>query len=197
MNVRRPDGGIPEPDRPRDPLTGSSSPADDVDRFVAEARVDQSVTERRRERWMRRQFADDATIPGLLLAAQGVHVVIGLVTGATVGGNVVWVGHDATELGTRTGPCWVPLDVIVTIETERALPGADPDGRHLHGSALADVITDLVADRAEVEVSLFGGDVVHGRVTAAGPVLTLSVDAPARLIHIATDAIVALRLRPG
>jgi len=146
---------------------------------------------------MRRQFSDDATIPGLLLAAQGVHVVIGLVTGATVGGNVRWVGHDAAELETRKGPCWVPLDAIVTVETDRALPGADPDGRHLDGSALADVITDLVADRAEVEVSLLGGDVVRGRVTAAGPVLTLSVDGPSRLVHVATDAIVALQLRRG
>jgi small nuclear ribonucleoprotein (snRNP)-like protein len=146
--------------------------ADGADRFAAEARAEEAVERRRRERWDRQQRQVLTTLPAALDAALGSSVTLLLRDGSTLPGTVVDLGADHLELRATTATHWVALAAVVGIESERAFV-ADPEDLPLRGARLVEVLEDLVAEEGDVTVRLTGGTVVRGQVIAAGEALTM------------------------
>ena len=151
----------------------------DLARWAADARVDEAVAARGRERWLRQQSAEQARLTGIALdmAEQRATATVATVTGRQHRGTVVTVGEDFLALS--PGPRAVVLSAFAAVSLLRPAPGrAEGSGdRSPPNSAwLADVLTGLAGDRAHVRLGL-GPDVVSAELRAVGAdVVTLRVD---------------------
>ncbi|MFZ4519066.1 MAG: hypothetical protein ACOYOP_11795 [Microthrixaceae bacterium] len=143
----------------------------DADRFLAELRADEAAAARRRERWLRRSFAEAATVAGILAGARGRTVTLLLRTGDRVAGEVLDAGAEVVRLRPSGGvPTWVVAAAVAAVETEEPLPADEPPS---DGPTLAEVLTELTAEGAAVRVRLAAGPELRGEVLAVGEVLTL------------------------
>lgn len=160
-------------------LTGEDDLGRLLQRWAAEAVVDEAARSRTRARWLRIQAEESASIVGTLvdLAERAGPVVLD-VGDHRVGGVLVGVGGDFVALRTDRGQ-----QVLVrtsAVDIVRAEPGGG-DVRGDRG-ALLDVTLDAVlgpvaTDRPDVLVRTVGGAVVRGELRAAGTdVIRLRVD---------------------
>lgn len=145
---------------------------DAADAFVAEERVDDAVADRRRERWSRERRAEATTLRDALRGSTGSVCTLHLCTGDRATGTVVAVGSDVVELDAAHGDrSWIALVGIVAAEVE---PGRRATGSAGDAMSLASVLEDLRAERAVVALTLDGGTVLSGEVTASGDAVTLA-----------------------
>lgn len=152
-----------------------------LDRWLADARVEDSAAGRARERWLQAAAESDATFGGVLLdlAERGTALTLGLADGRRHQGVVVVLGGDFAALRlARGGEVLVTLSAIATVRTA---PGADPAvGERVTttGLRLADVLAELAAERARVLlVPTRGADPVAGELRSVGrDVVTLRAD---------------------
>ncbi|MGY6500309.1 MAG: hypothetical protein ACXIVQ_05340 [Acidimicrobiales bacterium] len=137
-------------------------------------RVDAAAQLRRRERWLARQAADDASLAGVLVdhAENGTTVAVGTVAGSRHVGRAVGAGRELLVLA---GPhCRVLIEVgaITTVQAvtgERA-PVPDPMG-HRSGACdttLCDVLALAVAGRPDVTLVARSGQLTSGELVAVG-----------------------------
>ena len=151
-------------------LGGTGALARSLERWAADALVDEAARQRTRQRWLRIQAEEEASTVGALidLAERGRPVVLD-VGDHRIRGVIVGVGADFLALRSERDQ-----DVLIrtaAVEVVRAEPG----GRTVIGDrsvlvevALDAVVGPLAADRPEVLIRTRSGQVVRGELRSAG-----------------------------
>ncbi len=172
--------------------------AGSLERWAAEALVDEAARTRARQRWLRLQAEEGSSLLGALvdLAEHGRPVVLD-VGDHRIRGQVVGIGTDFLALRSERDQ-----DVLVrtaAIEVVRAEPGQRDvvgDRAALVEVGLAAVVGPLAAERPDISVRTRSGTVVRGQLRLAGTdVLRLRVDGdPPTSSWVPLDAIDVLVL---
>ncbi|MEJ7765142.1 MAG: hypothetical protein WKF86_06570 [Acidimicrobiales bacterium] len=158
-------------------------------RWLAEARLDEAVSSRLRERALRQLAGDEATLLGLCLdLAEADRPVLARTSGGRVHrGLLVAVGADFVALRSQSGEAtFLALDHLAWL---RPAPGSwvgaqargvQAAGARMPplGARLVDILTGLAADRPRVRLFVAGDpDPWSGRLRACGADV-LSVEQP-------------------
>jgi hypothetical protein len=159
--------------RPVDPQ-GVDRLLGDVGRWTADSRASEAAGARSRERWLRRQAAEEATLPGVALdlAERGDAVVLKTTTGRAHRGRLVAVGRDVWVLrsdpsggtggpGGMAGATFVATDAVASL---RAQPGGSgkpsPEAAGARptplAASMADILTELAVEHPRVRVIVLG-----------------------------------------
>ena len=143
-----------------------------LDRWVADARVDEAARERSRERWLRTVAEQEATIAGVLvdLAERGAGVALSTTAGRRHRGSIGALGTDFVALRPATGSeVLVSLNAVSVLRT---LPAEDPASGDQTVSTtltLAEVLAELAAERERVLlVTRAGSDSIAGELRSVG-----------------------------
>lgn len=181
MNTSLPYGDFPQ------------DPARDADRWVADARGDEAVETRRREHRARQLRADATSLSAALDAAVGVPVVLVLSTGERTPVVITELGADHIEVRSLANTRWIPLRVVVAIESDRAFV-VDAEELVEPTVLLVDVLESLAADDRRVALTLSGGTVVRGEFVAVGAAATLRLSDTHKHLLVAVDSIESITL---
>ena len=156
--------------------------ADALERWAAEARAQDAADARARERWLRQQADDEATLSGLLvdLAERGDTVVVATREGRHHQGKLTVVGTDFVAVRTSSGAlALVALASLAFVRGgQRRRPGqrdADADGEQPRVT-LADVLAHMAADRPRVAMQVGDLRLVGDMVAVGTDVVTLRTD---------------------
>lgn len=166
-------------------------------RWVAEARVDQAIEERRRERWLKQQATEESTLAGVLLdLAERGEAVVFTVGGSTLRAVVTLVGDDYAALTSETADVLVALAALDFVRVPAAAPVAGDRPERLT-SQLADVLSTMAADRPQVSILTRQGTRVVGRLGSAGiDVAVVRLDSTSGdLAYVPVGAIATITLR--
>lgn len=146
----------------------------DLARWTGDARVDEAVASRTRERWLRHQAAEEARFAGVALdlAERRSGVAVRTGAGRTLHGRIVAVAHDFCVLRHAGGAAtFLPFSAIATLRPEPGTPAfeaASERGAALD-ARLADALAGLAADRPRVRLVVEGGgEAVTGELRAVG-----------------------------
>lgn len=151
-------------------LGGTDALARSLERWAADAMVDEAARQRTRQRWLRIQADEEASVIGTLvdLAERGRPVVLDI-GDHRLRGAVVGIGADFLAVRSDRGQ-----DVLVrtgAVEVVRAEPGERAvvgDRAALVEVTLAAVVGPLSAERPEVVVRTRSGQIVRGELRSAG-----------------------------
>ena len=176
---------VDESDNAYDGLLGEGL-AQRLERWAADARIDEAVRLRSRERWLAQQATEEATMRGVLadLAERGADVALQLRSGSAERGRVRVVGADFVALAVPGGAGGQVAEVLVALRevgSVRTLPG-EPMSTGENAVAcrltLGEVIIGLAAERQRVVLGVRGGqEVVAGTLWSVGQdVVVLRVD---------------------
>jgi hypothetical protein len=167
----------------------------DADRFVAEARVDDAVRDRRRRGSREQRQLESTGVVDVLLGALGRQVGLHLGGGWSIDATVHGIGADVLDVSTPAHRWWIRLDDVLAVEVGDAAPGAvrPGDGADRDPVTLVDLLTDLVDTAIVVQLTLRSGTTLHGEVVAAGESLVLTTGSPTRTTVVALDAVSAVR----
>jgi hypothetical protein len=149
---------------------GAASFAARLDRWVAEARVDEAALQRSRERWLREVAEQEATLSGVLadLAERRAGVSIA-VAGRRHHGVVAAIGVDFVALQVANGPdVLLSLSAVGVVRTAPAVAAAVGDRMVTTELRLADVLVELAADRDRARLVTGTGEAVAGVLRSAG-----------------------------
>jgi hypothetical protein len=177
---------------------------DDLTRLIAEVRTDDAVRARARERSLRQQATEEATLAGVLLdlAEEQAEVTLRTRSDRLAQGRLIAVGTDFVVL--RSGATSDLLVAVAAISTVRRRPGErapDTTGRRPPPPArsLAAHIASLAPERPRVTLTLGGepGSLV-GELRSAGlDVLTVLLDGhPPVTAYLALDSLESLSVSP-
>jgi hypothetical protein len=173
---------------------GRAGLVDRLERWVAEARVDQAALERSRERWLREVADQEATFAGTLLdlGERGAAVTVRTRAGRAHHGAVEVVGAGFVALRLRRGA--VALVRMEAINVVRTAPAEDlvlGDRTVRSELRLDDVLRELAADRERVLlVAGDGADVVSGELRAVGlDVAVVRSEGPPSSVYVPLGAI--------
>jgi hypothetical protein len=178
---------------------------DDLTRLVGDVRATDAARARSRERSLRQQATEDATLEGVLadLADEGADVTIRLRSGASASGRIVALGADFFVLRSDPGG----LAAVVSrpaLSSVRRRPGdRGPDttgdqGRS-HAASLAAYLAGLAPEHPRVAVTATGesGQLVGHLRSAGRDVLTLVVDGdPPVTVYLALVSLESLSVSP-
>jgi hypothetical protein len=178
----------PSADHPGEPATAAGMLGEGlaarIDRWAAEARVDEAARRRAREHWLRHQAEEEASLAGVLanVAERGIPVAVHVRGGRRHRGEVRAVGRDFVALRSATTETMVALDAIVSLQTR---PGEAPtvgDRPITTALRLSDVLAELAGERSSaLLVMADGDDTVAGIIRSVGTdvvVVRLAGDAP-------------------
>jgi hypothetical protein len=131
-----------------------------IDRWAADARVDEAARLRARERWLRRQAQEEGTLAGVLadVAERGAPVAVHVRGGRRHRGAVRAVGADFVALRSARADVIVALAAVTSVRT---LPGESStigDRSIATSLRLVDVLGELAAEGASVALATAGGD---------------------------------------
>jgi hypothetical protein len=131
-----------------------------IDRWAADARVDEAARLRARERWLRQQAEEEGSLAGVLadVAERGASVALHVRGGRRHRGEVAALGSDFVALRSAGADVIVALPAVTSVRT---LPGeASTIGDRSIGTShrLVDVLAGLAAQRAGVLLVLADGD---------------------------------------
>ena len=163
--------------------------------WAAERRADDAATARSRERWLRQQAAEAATLAGTLVDLAERTGDAAIVVGSrTVAGRLVGVGLDGCVMAERGGAATiVALAHVSAVRVAGRGPGmGEATGERTPAGEwrLVDALAALAAEHSPVRIGLRGGEIVSGELVAAGDdVITLRMAAGGMRIHVALDAI--------
>lgn len=144
-----------------------------LERWAADARVDEAARARSRERWLRRQAEEERTVAGVLadLLEAGAVVAVTVAPGAELTGVVRAVGADFVALGAGGRPASevvVALAAVTSVRTRSGTAEVLGDRPAAGTMRLVDVVAALAADRDEVRVVTRDGGTVAGVVRSVG-----------------------------
>jgi hypothetical protein len=151
---------------------GSTSFGARLERWVADARVDEDAMRRARERWLHDVAQQEATFGGVLadLAERRAPVTVETTAGRRHHGVVHVIGADFAALRTRSST--EVLVVLAAIDVVRTSPTVDATlGDRMLSTELrlVDVLDRLAADRERAMVVMRRGDqAVVGEVRGLG-----------------------------
>jgi hypothetical protein len=131
-----------------------------IDRWAADARVDEAARVRARERWLRHQAEEEGSLAGVLadVAERGAAVALHVRGGRWHRGEIAALGSDFVALRSAGADVIVALPAVTSVRT---LPGdATTIGDRSTGSShrLVDVLAGLAVERAAVLLVLADGD---------------------------------------
>jgi hypothetical protein len=131
-----------------------------IDRWAADARVDEAARVRARERWLRQQAEEGGSLAGVLadLAERRVPVAVHVRGGRRHQGEIRALGSDFLALGSVDAEVIIALTAVTSVRTHPAEVSTIGDRSIATSLRLADVLTRLAADRATVVLVLAGGD---------------------------------------
>ncbi|MDQ6727573.1 MAG: hypothetical protein M3066_15590 [Actinomycetota bacterium] len=174
---------------------------EDLERWAADARARDAADARVRERWLRAQAEEDASLAGALLACaeREESVVLTTVDGRRHRGTVAGVGLDFCAVvapgGTST---LVALDAVAEVRPadpgdRRRLPaaGAGRDRASL-GVRLADVLAQAAGQRPRISVQAGTATVVGDLRTVGSDVLTVRTDGTGGLVYVRLPSVSAV-----
>jgi hypothetical protein len=181
-------------------LGGTDELARSLERWAAEAMVDEAARQRTRQRWLRIQAEEESSVLGALvdLAERGRPVALD-VGDQRLRGAVVGIGADFLAVRSDRGQ-----DVLVrtdAVEVVRAEPGERAvvgDRAALVEVTLGAVVGPLAAERPDVVVRTRSGQVVRGELRSAGTdVMRLRADGdPPTPVWVPLAAIEVLVIDP-
>ena len=181
-------------------LGGTDALARSLERWAADAMVDEAARQRTRQRWLRVQAEEEASVLGTLVdLAERARPVVLDVGQQRIRGTVVGIGADFLAVRSDRGQ-----DVLVrtaAVEVVRAEPGERGvvgDRAVLVEVALAAVVGPLAAERPDVVVRTRSGQVVRGELGSAGTdVVRLRADGdPPAPVWVPLEAIDLLIVDP-
>jgi hypothetical protein len=152
----------------------------ELTRWAATARVEEAVAARSRERWLRRQAEEEATLAGVLcdLAERRIPVVVQTSSGRRHRGTVGAVGRDFCVLVVGDGR--ELLVALAAVSVLRPEPGARPpigDRALTVELGLLDALTHLCGERARVVAVTSAGETLAGEIRSVGQdVVALALD---------------------
>jgi hypothetical protein len=188
----------------------------EVGRWAADARATEAAGARTRERWLRRQAAEEATLAGVALdlTERGDAVVLTTTAGHAHRGRLVAVARDAWVLGSETsdgasgrgwmiGATFVATDAVASV---RALPGGSAGSARPPAEAagarpvplaasMADMLTELAVEHPRVRVVVLGEpEAMVGQLRSVGvDVATLKVAAdPPATVYVRLGSVTEL-----
>ena len=174
----------------------------DWDRLLDEARADDQSQARIRERWLRQQATETATLLGTLvdLAESGAAVTVWLRGGRRHDGRPVGLGNDFVVLDDRGEHITIRLDAasVVRPQPGHVARAATGDRTAALDLDFIELLGRLLADRPEVAV-VVGDDALVGTLLAVGAdVLTIRV-APGDdgIAYCSAAAVSSVRFRSG
>jgi hypothetical protein len=151
-------------------LGGTDALARSLERWAADAMVDEAARQRTRQRWLRVQAEEEASVLGALVdLAERARPVVLDIGDHRIRGAIVGIGADFLALRSDRGQ-----DVLVrtgAIEVVRAEPGERAvvgDRAALVEVTLDAVVGPLAAERPDVVVRTRSGQVVRGELRSAG-----------------------------
>lgn len=180
------------------------SGVDDLERWAADARARDAAEGRVRQRWLRTQAEEEATLHGFLLglAEQAAEVTLRSGAGRSYAGPVASVGRDFVALGGEGRPLiLVALADVATVTPVPPSawplagpePGADdPDAGGTLGVGMADLLAQAVGHRAGVTVDT-SGERVAGDLVAVGRDV-LAVRTATRTVVVTLQSVSAVSL---
>lgn len=148
-----------------------------LERWAADARVDEAGRQKVRLHWLRRQLQEEATLRAVLvdMAERGEPVTVQLVSGVGRHGRFAMVGRDVAGLVLRDGSMvLVAMRAVVSLRTGPAVAPSVGEPRRTGGPTLAGTLTDLAADRCPVTLGVVhagtggGSHVVSGTIRWVG-----------------------------
>jgi hypothetical protein len=164
--------GAEVPDLTAQPPVLAGSPGGllaELTRWAAAARVDEAAAARSRERWLRRQAEEEATLAGVLcdLAERRIPVVVQTTAGRRHRGRVAAVGRDFCVLVIGDGrELLVALAAVAVVRPEPG-PRAPTGDRALTVElGLLDALTHVNGERVAAVTT--GGDTLVGEVRSVG-----------------------------
>jgi hypothetical protein len=165
-----------------------------LDAWVADARIDAAAEQRSRERWLRSAAEQDATFAGVLLdlAERGGSVSVQAGTGRRHHGVIGVIGADFFALRTPAG-----REVLLarrSVAQVRADPLEVATGERSVTTdlCLADVLSQLAADRARVVLVTHGAEgIAAGELRRVGiDVATVRTEGdPPGMVYVPIDSI--------
>jgi hypothetical protein len=180
---------------------------DDLTRLVGEIRATDAARGRSRERWLRQQATEDATLAGVLtdLADEGADVTVRLRSGRPANGRIVRLGKDFFVLQSDPGASVVVIAqrAVTAIRRRPGDRGPDTTGDRARSQAtsLAAYLAAIAPERPRVAASVTGEPgVLVGELRSAGrDVLTLVVDGePPVTVYLALVSLESLSVSaPG
>jgi len=137
-----------------------------IDRWAADARVDEAARLRARERWLRHQAEEEGSLAGVLadVAERGASVALHVRSGRRHRGEIAALGSDFVALRSAGADVIVALPAVTSVRT---LPGEAPTiGDRSIGTShrLVDVLAGLASERVAVLLVLADGDEAVGGV---------------------------------
>lgn len=147
---------------------------DAVARLLADSRVEDRVTQRRRTRWLTRQAAESTTFASLLdnLAEIGQPITLRGRTGTVYLGSVRVLGQDVMALSSADAMVQlIALSHVVSLEhaagtRPSALTGDRPTPRDR--PTMRQLLAELADDEPEATFTLDGGGSLQGRLRWVG-----------------------------
>lgn len=144
-----------------------------LERLVADARSDELIAARGRERWLRRQASEDATIASVLVASaeRSLRVVVTVRGGSTVAGVVDLVGSDVVGLVAGDGRRHLVAGAhVVTVRCSGAgVLGDDGGGRDRAEVTLRELLHEVAATGRRVRLATVEpGTAIAGELCLVG-----------------------------
>jgi hypothetical protein len=170
-----------------------------IDRWAADARVDEAARRRARERWLRHQAEEEGSLAGVLadVAERGVPVAVHVRGGRQHRGEVRAVGADFVALRSGATDVIIAITAVTSVRTRPGEASTLGDRSITSSLRLVDVLAGLAAERAAVLLVMAGGDdAVAGVLGSVGrDVVGVRVaDAPAVTAYVPIGAIVEVVL---
>jgi hypothetical protein len=170
-----------------------------IDRWAADARVDEAARRRARERWLRHQAEEEGSLAGVLadVAERGVPVAVHVRGGRQHRGEVRAVGADFVALRSGATDVIIAITAVTSVRTRPGEASTLGDRSITSSLRLVDVLAGLAAERAALLLVMAGGDdAVAGVLGSVGrDVVGVRVaDAPAVTAYVPIGAIVEVVL---
>jgi hypothetical protein len=166
---------------------------EDLERWAADARARDAADARVRERWLRAQAEEEASLGGALLACaeREEAVVLTGVDGRRHRGVVAGVGLDfcavVSPSGTTTLVCLETLAELRPVDPagrRRAPAAGDGHGRASLGVRLADVLAQAAGQRPRIAVQAGAASVVGDLRAVGTDLLTVRTDGTAGVAYV-------------
>lgn len=171
-----------------------------LERWAADARAREAADARVRERWLRAQAEEEASLAGVLLALaeRGETVVLTTVAGRRHRGVVTGVGVDFAALEAAGGLTTLLVlgglgDARVVEAGTRARAAAAPATTERRpgalGVRLADVLAQAAGQRPRVAVQAGAASVVGDLRSVGTDVVTVRTDGEAGVVYVALASV--------
>ena len=163
-------------------------------RWAADQRVADAAGARSRERWLRQQAAESATLVGTLVDLAERRADVAVIIGSrTVTGRVTGVGQDGLVLAELSGAATlVALAHVAALRVAGRRPGTGEatGGRPAGAWRVVDALAVLAAERSPVRLGVRGGDTLTGTLASVGEdVMTLLLPVGGQRAHVALQAL--------